>query len=139
MRHIKIYEDYTDDELRDLQDVLHDIGHDTRWTYGEDFGFGLSPEFKTEITGDEYPSMSREFFNHLFYRGDIVPKGMAFEFKSPEDFGVDEDFEVGISPSVVSNRYGIHIKPKDPKKFFTRAEMAYVFAKVIQKLGEIRK
>ena len=139
MRHIKIYEDYTEDELKDLQDVLHDVGHDSRWTFGEDFGFGLSPKYQTEITGEEYPSISREFFNHLFYKGDIVPKGMAFGFKNPKDFGIDEDFDEGITPSVFPGRYGIHIKPKDQKRFFTKAEMAYVFAKVIQSLGEVRK
>lgn len=139
MRHIKIYEDYTDDELRDLQDILHGIGHNTRWTFGEDFGFGLSPKFETEITGDIYPSISGEFFNHLRSRGDIVPKGMAFGFKSPKDFGVDENFDEGITPSVFPNRYVIHMNRKDYDRFYTKAEMARVFDKVIQSLGEVRK
>lgn len=146
MRHIKIYEDYTDDELRDLQDVLHGVGHNTRWTFGEDFGFveqpgGTSPfsEFETEITGYIYPSISGEFFNHLRSRGDIVPKGMAFGFKSPKDFGVDETYDEGITPSMVPNRYIIHIKRKSYDRFYTKAEMARVFDKVIQSLGEVRK
>jgi len=139
MKHIKIYEDYTDEELRDLQDVLHDVGHNTRWTFGEDFGFGLAPKFSTEITGEEYPSMSREFFNHLRSRGDIVSKGMAFGFKNPKEFGVDENFDEGITPSVFPNRYTIHMNRKDYDRFYTKAEMAYVFSKVIQSLGEVRK
>lgn len=139
MKHIKLYEDYTDEEIRDLQDVLHDVGHKTKWTFGEDFGFGLSPKFETEITGDEYPSMTREFFNHLLYKGDIVPKGMAFGFKSPEEFGIEEDFDEGITASVFPNRYVIHMNRKDYDRFYTKAEMARVFGKVIQKLGEVRK
>ena len=138
MKHIKIYEDYTDEELRDLQDVLHDVGHNTRWTFGEDFGFGLSPKFSTEITGEEYPSISGEFFNHLRSRGDIVPKGMSFGFKSPKDFGVGENFKEGITSSVFPNRYVIHINRKDSDRFYT-PEMAHVFANVIRSLGEVRK
>ena len=87
MRHIKIYEDYTDDELRDLQDVLHDVGHDSRWTFGEDFGFGLAPKYQTEITGEEYPSISREFFNHLFYKGTSYPKVWPFNLKTRKILG----------------------------------------------------
>jgi len=138
MRHIKIYEEYTDEEIRNLQDTLHDIGQSPRWTYGEDFGFGLSPKFQTQITGDDFPSISGEFFKHLFSKGEIVPKGMAFGFNNPEEFGIDEDFDSGITPSVFPNRYAIHIRPKN-QRVFTNAEMAYVFAKVIQSLGEVRK
>ena len=139
MRHIKIYEDYTEDELKDLQDVLHDVGHDSRWTFGEDFGFGLAPKYQTEITGEEYPSISREFFNHLFYKGDIIPKGMAFQFKNPKDFGIDDDFDASIGSGVISDRYPIRPRPKDPDRDTTKAEMARIFSKVIQKLGEVRK
>jgi hypothetical protein len=139
MRHIKIYEDYTDEELRDLQDVLHDVGHDTRWTFGEDFGFGLGPKFSTEITGGEFPSISREFFKHLLRKGDIVTKGSAFGFKNPKDFGIGDDFDSGIDTGEIANRHGIHIRPKDYKRFTTKEEMAYAFDKIIRKLGEIRK
>jgi hypothetical protein len=69
---------------------------------------------------------------------DIVPKGMAFGFKNPKEFGVDENFEEGITPSVFPNRYVIHINRKDSDRFYT-SEMAYVFAKVIRSLGEVRK
>ena len=47
MRHIKLFEDYTEEELRDLQDDLHEIGIRTKFTLGEDFGFGGEPPFKT--------------------------------------------------------------------------------------------
>ena len=139
MRHIKIYEDYTDEELRDLQDVLHDVGHSSMWTFGEDFGFGLSPKFKTEITGEEFPVISEKFFNYLLSKGYIVPKGSAFGFKNPEDFGIYGHFNDAIEPIVFSNRYVIHIRPKNPNLFTTGTEMVYVFAKVALELGKIRK
>ena len=139
MRHIKIYEDYTDEELRDLQDVLHDVGHSSMWTFGEDFGFGLAPKFKTEITGEEFPVISEKFFNHLLSKGDIIPKGMAFQFKNPKDFGIYGYFDAAIEPSVFPNRYVIQIRSKNPNLFTTRPEMVYVFAKVALELGKIRK
>ena len=139
MRHIKIYEDYTDEELRDLQDVLHDVGHSLMWTFGEDFGFGLDPKFKTEITGKEFPVISEKFFNHLLSKGYIVPKGSSFGFKNPEDFGIYGHFNVEIDPSEFPNRYIIKITSKNPNLFTSRAEMTYVFAKVIFEFGKIRK
>ena len=139
MRHIKIYEDYTDEELRDLQDTLDDVGHTPRWTFGEDFGFGLAPKFKTEITGEEFPVISEKFFNYLLSKGYIVPKGAAFGFKNPEDFGIYRHFDAAIGPSVFPNRYVIHMNRKNYDGFYTKAEIARVFAKVIQSLGEVRK
>lgn len=139
MRHIKIYEDYTDEELRDLQDTLDDVGHTPRWTFGEDFGFGLAPKFKTEITGEEFPVISEKFFNYLLSKGYIVPKGSAFGFKNPEDFGIYKYFDAAIEPSPFPNRYVIHIRSKNPNLFTTRPEMVYVFAKVALELGKIRK
>lgn len=64
---------------------------------------------------------------------------MAFGFKSPKDFGVDETFDEGIAPGVFPNRYVIHMNRKDYDRFYTKAEMARVFDKVIQSLGEVRK
>lgn len=40
MRHIKLFEDYSDKELKDLMGDLEGIGHKYRLTQGEDFGFG---------------------------------------------------------------------------------------------------
>jgi hypothetical protein len=83
--------------------------------------------------------MSREFFNHLRSRGDIYPKGMAFQFKNPKDFGIDDDFAASIGSGVISDRYPIRPRPKDPDRDTTKAEMIRIFSKVIQKLGEVRK
>ena len=144
MKHIKLFEDYSDEELRDLQDTLHDIGHKTKWTFGEDFGFGHGPNgdgFKTEITGKEYPAMSSDLFDALFYKGDIVPYGQAFAFKTPKDFGIPDDWRSGISgdSKFSASRYAIHIDPKDYMRFVEDSERAKIFGSVIQKLGEVRK
>jgi hypothetical protein len=40
MRHIKLFEDYSDDELKDLMGDLESVGHDYRLIHGRDFGFG---------------------------------------------------------------------------------------------------
>lgn len=49
MRHIKIYEEYSDDELQDLIGDLSGVGHKHRLVQGEDFGFG--PDLKGKNDG----------------------------------------------------------------------------------------
>ena len=41
MKHIKLFEDYSDGELKDLMGDLETIGHKHRLVRGEDYGFGL--------------------------------------------------------------------------------------------------
>lgn len=40
MKHLKIYEDYSDDEIKNLIGDLSGVGHKHRLVQGEDFGFG---------------------------------------------------------------------------------------------------
>ncbi len=40
MKHIKLFEDYSDEELKDLMGDLETIGHKHRLVRGEDYGFG---------------------------------------------------------------------------------------------------
>jgi hypothetical protein len=43
MKHIRLFEDYSDEELRDLQDDLEGIGHDYKLLQkGKDFGYGTA-------------------------------------------------------------------------------------------------
>lgn len=49
MRHIKIYEEYSDDEIKDLIGNLSGVGHKHRLVQGEDFGFG--PDLKGKNDG----------------------------------------------------------------------------------------
>ena len=39
MKHVKLYEDYSDDDLKDLMGDLETIGHKHRMMKGEDYGF----------------------------------------------------------------------------------------------------
>jgi hypothetical protein len=49
MKHIKLYEDYSDDELSDLIGDLRGVGHKHKLVQGEDFGFG--PDLKGKNDG----------------------------------------------------------------------------------------
>ena len=49
MRHVKIYEEYSDDDLSDLIGDLSTVGHKHKLVQGEDFGFG--PDLKGENDG----------------------------------------------------------------------------------------
>lgn len=49
MRHIKIYEEYSDEDLSDLIGDLSTVGHKHKLVQGEDFGFG--PDLKGKNDG----------------------------------------------------------------------------------------
>lgn len=49
MKHLKIYEEYSDDDLKDLIGDLETVGHKHRLVQGEDFGFG--PDLKGKNDG----------------------------------------------------------------------------------------
>ena len=42
MRHIKIYEEYSDDDLKGLIGDLESIGHKHKLEFGKDYGLGLN-------------------------------------------------------------------------------------------------
>jgi hypothetical protein len=82
MKHIKLYEEYSDDELKNLLGDLESAGHKHRLIPGEDFGFGK--DMKEENDGDQILFLSQEakdqitralerdfnvdaFFNHAPY------------------------------------------------------------------------
>ena len=49
MKHLKIYEEYSEDDLKDLTGDLETVGHKHRLVQGEDFGFG--PDLKGKNDG----------------------------------------------------------------------------------------
>jgi len=57
MRHIRIYEEYSDDELKDLRGDLETIGHKHRMVKGEDYGF--DEDMKGENTGTKSLFLSK--------------------------------------------------------------------------------
>jgi hypothetical protein len=58
MKHIKLYEDYSEDELKDLLGDLESVGHKHRLIPGEDFGFGKT--MKEENLGEQILFLSQE-------------------------------------------------------------------------------
>ena len=88
MKHILLFEDYSDEELRDLQDDLHGIGHKTKFTQGEDFGLGLNFKANDYDWIYYYPAISEEMFNLLLKRGEIIENSGYYYFKTPEKFGM---------------------------------------------------
>ena len=51
MKHVKLYEEYSDDELNDLIGDLESVGHKHRIKFGKDYGFGLSMRTDERPTG----------------------------------------------------------------------------------------
>jgi hypothetical protein len=89
MRHIKMFEDYSDEELNDLIGDLEGIGHKGRLTQGEDFGFGTS--LKEENDGGWFFTISDEAVKILLKRGILKPSlnttsKEGFEFSNPQEW-----------------------------------------------------
>jgi hypothetical protein len=77
MKHILLFEDYSDEELRDLQDDLEKIGHKSRLTLGEDFGFGGDSPFK-EVSSTFFRKLilTEETGKILIEKDILVPSGV---------------------------------------------------------------
>ena len=91
MKHIRLFEEYSDEELRALQDDLHGIGHKTKFVRGEDFGF--NPDFKGENKGGISLRFSKEMFDDLQKMGELKISyesgdSIGARFTNPEKFGV---------------------------------------------------
>jgi hypothetical protein len=136
MKHIKLFENYTDEELRDLQDTLHDIGHKTRFVQGEDFGFGKN---FLQSSLYNYPSMTKEMVDSLYDKGEIkiVPdRPVNFYFKNPEKFGMTPRKKDPTYPEILpldtkENVYFIDYK-------VANSEQISIYNGIMKKLGEIR-
>jgi hypothetical protein len=78
MKHIKIFEDYSDEELNDLIGDLEGIGHKHRLVKGTDYGFG--PDLDKENNGKEVMYLTPETLKILVdeklttWRGDLFTK-----------------------------------------------------------------
>ena len=91
MKHIKIYEEYSDDELNDLIGDLESVGHKHRIEFGKDYGFGLS------MRTDERPTGK----STLFFTAEAVEflKEKGF-FKTEKNFGSDYLIKSEFSPTI---------------------------------------
>jgi len=85
MRHIKIYEDYSDDELKDLMGDLETIGHKHKLEFGKDYGLGSKME-KRDVTGKSTLWFTPEAVGFLKETGYIKDSPTTFFFyKLKED------------------------------------------------------
>jgi len=145
MKHIKLFEAYSDDELRNLQDDLHGIGHKSKFIQGEDFGFGKG--FKEENSGETFPSISGEMFKKLFDKGEIIKTNFPIETerKNYDSFGFKNDKDFGIEDGLKSLIYGlsdgtyiIQVEALDEDEYLDEEDLLPIFDKIIKALGEIR-
>jgi len=81
MRHIKIYEEYSDDDLNDLIGDLSGVGHKHRLVQGEDFGFG--PDLKGKNDGKTLLFLTSWAIEQLA-KTDIVYKSDKTELMWPK-------------------------------------------------------
>jgi hypothetical protein len=86
MRHVKIFEDYSDEEIRDLQDDLEGIGHDYKLLQkGKDFGYGTAFH---DGSSQGYPLYFNEFaIKKLEEKGIIAkpnPHANYYQFTDPK-------------------------------------------------------
>lgn len=79
MKHIKIFEEYSDDELKDLMGDLESIGHDYRLIPGQDFGFGRLLDKKN--TGDEILFLSPKSVSQLSKKGFFLQEKPEYQTK----------------------------------------------------------
>lgn len=87
MKHIKLFEDYSDEELEGLMGDLEKIGHKHQLVKGKDFGFGQ--DLKGENSGVKY----------LYF----TPEAIAFLI---ENGIVDKDFTVKGGVGSIKSQYG---------------------------------
>jgi hypothetical protein len=100
MKYIKIYEEYSDDEIKDLMGDLAKVGHKHRLVQGEDFGFG--PDLKGENNGKNILFLTPETIKHisksnLTYRSDGMeltwPKWPEYKNSHDEKMPVPKIFK----------------------------------------------
>lgn len=85
MRHIKIYEDYSDEDLKDLMGDLESIGHKHKLEFGKDYGLGFNME-KRGLSGKSTLWFTPEAVEFLKETGYIKDSSNpTFDFKLKEE------------------------------------------------------
>jgi hypothetical protein len=83
MRHIKLYEDYSDDDLKDLMGDLESIGHKHQIEFGKDYGLGSKME-KRDVSGKStlwFTHEAVEFLKEVGYLKDSPTRVLDFRLK----------------------------------------------------------
>jgi hypothetical protein len=87
MRHIKIYEEYSDEDLKDLMGDLETIGHKHKLEFGKDYGLGSNFQIeKRDVSGKStlwFTPEAVEFLKETKYVKDSP--SAFFDFTIKED------------------------------------------------------
>ena len=146
MRHIKLFEDYSEEEINSLRDDLYGIGADKRFELGKDFGFKSGIKLDKTIDGESFPCITSNLFNFLLRKGKIERKitstrGVIFTFTDDNEFNIPAGLHSRILPA---DRDGdgkimtIQISKNNSGDYLSSDEYVPIFTKVIEALGKIR-
>jgi spermidine/putrescine-binding protein len=139
MKHIKLFEGYTDEELDSLRGDLHSIGSDERFELGKDFGIGGG--FNKPNNGQYFPRISSKMFNFLLDKGEIEKGESRYDyyyFINQEKFGIPPNLpKIRIKNNPRDNDYKIVMDESylDEK---SEKSIELVYEDMMKKLGEIR-
>ena len=134
MKHIKVFEDYSDEELNDLIGDLQGIGHKGKLTLGEDFGFGT--DLNQENDGGWYFSITDKTIEILTKKGILRPFPNALregilEFANAKEWTEGEKHHIEKHTLNDGTIWRIHL-PETP----TSKEIE-ILGNLAEKLGKI--
>ena len=100
MRHIKIYEEYSDEELNDLIGDLESVGHKHELKFGKDYGFGMKMRTDERPTGKSTLFFTPEAVEFLKEKGFFnTGKSFAgFDYLVKTEFSPTIKGQWGIAP-----------------------------------------
>ena len=120
MRHIKIYEEYSDDDLKGLIGDLESIGHKHKLIQGKDFGFG--PDLEGRNDGKSILFLTESAVGEMKRIG-FITSTLNFNLATWPEYIKDSftDHEQLLSPSIyksenlISKDYPFRIGWTEPK------------------------
>lgn len=129
MKHIKLFEDYSDEELKNLMGDLEGIGHKYKLIRGEDFG--LETTLKGGNMTQDYLYITPETFKILKDKGIIIKELNSddlFVFSDKESWGYR-----GVNSTIVK-KYNLYRIESDVVHSTTESKL---LTNIMKKLGEI--
>ena len=137
MKHIKIFEDYSDEEIDSLRDDLYGIGADERFELGKDFGLG--PGLDQTINGGNFPAISIKLFEYLLKKGKIKSTGGGtFTFTDDNEFNIPDGLHSKIVKTAGFDGIRVIQILKGEYDYLRPDQYIPIFTKVIEALGKIR-
>ena len=151
MRHIKIYEEYSDDEIRDLIGNLETIGHKHQLIRGKDFGFGADLKEKNDGLNTLYFTPEAVSFlsevgvvkDLSIYEvgrsrepGDEYAKRVSGEFEITDKIGDKKFYYLEL----IQNEQGWQVWPYNPRfSTFETSEVIGILNQFLDRIEKIRR